>query len=419
MRKLLLVLFAALFAAPCVRAADAAASLEFYKKQALTLPADPGREERAFAKTLADGLGTWTVQHEKQPAAADALLLQARLYMRAQENARALVTLFKLRKMFPQVDAALLTPLMADAVLSVTPAGREEASALFTAALPADATTAADRETEALYALSKLSGRTLYAPSAEAFESFFARNPDYKNSDKVELWYGDLHRVNSNYLAAIAQYKKAGELYPKTPYRAASLRLIGDIYADNLKDTANAMAAYTNVLREFPGSSETGIVYKHMAILDENNKQFDSALINYDKAIELLGNTPAAYEAYRGKADVYVKTKNYGEAYNTLHQTAAVFSADEEKFTFSLLEAANVAKKRMRDQTKYAQSLEKALLAYPKGPRAPQLMFDLGYAYEQQNKDAQAIDIYQKLIVNYPTDKLASRAQGRLSRLQK
>lgn len=73
----------------------------------------------------------------------------------------------------------------------------------------------------------------------------------------------------------------------------------------------------------------------------------------------------------------------------------------------------------MRDQTKYAQSLEKALLAYPKGPRAPQLMFDLGYAYEQQNKDAQAIDIYQKLIVNYPTDKLASRAQGRLSRLQK
>lgn len=419
MRKLLLFLFAAVLAAPCVRAADAAASLDFYKKQALTLPADPGREERAFAKALADGLGTWTVQNEKQPAAADAMLLQARLYMRAQENARALVTLFKLRKMFPNVDVSLLNPLMADAVLSVTPASRDDASALFAAALPADAKTANDRETDALYALSKLSGRTLYAPSADAFESFFARNPNYENNDKVELWYGDLHRVNGNYLAAIAQYKKAGELYPKTPYRAASMRLIGDIYADNLKDTANAMAAYTRVLREFPGSSETGIVYKHMAILDENNKQFDSALINYDKAIELLGTTPAAYEAYRGKADVYVKTKNYGEAYNTLHQTAAVFNADEEKFTFSLLEAANVAKKRMRDQTKYVQSLEKALLAYPKGPHAPQLMFDLGYAYEQQDRDAQAIEIYQKLIVNYPTDKLASRAQGRLSRLQK
>lgn len=419
MRKILLALFAAVLAAPCVRAADAAASLDFYKKQALTITADPSREERAFAKALADGLGTWSLQHEKQPAAADALLLQARLYMRAQEQARALVTLFKLRKMFPDMDLSVLNALMADAVLSVNANNRAQAAKLFAAPLPEDAKTAQDRETEALYALSKLSGRTLYAPSAEAFESFFARNPDYKNNDKAELWYGDLHRVNGNYLAAIAQYKKAGELYPKTPYRAASLRLIGDIYADNLKDTANAMAAYTRVLREFPGSSETGIVYKHMAILDENNKQFDSALINYDKAIELLGNTPAAYEAYRGKADVYVKTKNYGEAYNTLHQTAAIFSADEEKHTFSLLEAANVAKKRMRDQTKYAQSLEKALLAHPKGPHAPQLMFDLGYAYEQQDRAPQAIEIYKKLIVNYPTDKLASRAQGRLSRLQK
>ena len=76
------------------------------------------------------------------------------------------------------------------------------------------------------------------------------------NGDKVELWYGDLHRLNGNYLAAISQYKKAGELYPATPYKAASLRLIGDIYADNLKDTANATAYYTRVLREFPGSSE-------------------------------------------------------------------------------------------------------------------------------------------------------------------
>ena len=197
------------------------------------------------------------------------------------------------------------------------------------------------------------------------------------------------------------------------------MRLIGDIYADNLKDTANATAYYTRVLREFPGSSETGVVYKHMAILDENNKQFDSALINYDKSIELLGNTKAAYESYRGKADVYVKTKNYGEAYNTLLKTANVFSADEEKCTFSLLEAANVAKKRMHDQTKYMQALEKALVAHPAGPRAPQIMFDLASAYEQQGRNTQAIEIYKRLIINHPTNKLASRAQGRLNRLQK
>ena len=419
MRNLLLTLAAIAFAAPCICAADAAASLEFYKKQALTLSADPSREERAFAKTLADGLGTWTKQNPKQPAVKDALLLQARLYVRAEDYDRALVTLFKLRHMYPEADLAVLNPLMAEAVMAVNAKQRDQATALFTATLSADDKTPAQRQAKALFALSKLSGRDLYEPSAEAFEDFFAAYPDYESSDLVELWYGDLHRINGNYLAAISQYKKAGELYPKTPYRAASLRLIGDIYADNLKDTANAMGTYTQVLREFPGSSETGIVYKHMAILDENNKQYDSALINYDKAIELLGTTPAAYEAYQGKADVYTKTKNYEAAYNTLHQTATVFAANDTQSIEALLKAADLARKKMRNQAKYIQSLEKALLSHPQSPKAPQLMYDLGRAYEQQNRDAQASEIYKKLIINYPTDKIASSAQSRLSRLEK
>lgn len=419
MRKLLLILSAVLIAVPAVKAADMSAALDFYKKQALTISADPTRDERAFAKTLADNVGTWVSQNPGQAATADALLLQTRLYLRAQDNANALVSLFKLHKVFPSADANTLKTLLPQAAEAVKADSRETANQLFALPLPAETDTEADREAEALYALSKLPGRTLYAPAAQAFETFFTLHPKYENGDKVELWYGDLHRLNGNYLAAISQYKKAGELYPATPYKAASLRLIGDIYADNLKDTANATAYYTRVLREFPGSSETGVVYKHMAILDENNKQFDSALINYDKSIELLGNTKAAYESYRGKADVYVKTKNYGEAYNTLLKTANVFSADEEKCTFSLLEAANVAKKRMHDQTKYMQALEKALVAHPAGPRAPQIMFDLASAYEQQGRNTQAIEIYKRLIINHPTNKLASRAQGRLNRLQK
>lgn len=419
MRKLLLILSAVLIAAPAVKAADMSTALDFYKKQALTISADPTRDERAFAKTLADNVGTWVSQNPGQAATADALLLQTRLYLRAQDNANALVSLFKLRKVFPSADINALKALLPQAAEAVKADARETANQLFALPLPSETDTEADREAEVLYALSKLPGRTLYAPAAQAFETFFTLHPKYENGDKVELWYGDLHRLNGNYLAAISQYKKAGELYPATPYKAASLRLIGDIYADNLKDTANATAYYTRILREFPGSSETGVVYKHMAILDENNKQFDSALINYDKSIELLGNTKAAYESYRGKADVYVKTKNYGEAYNTLLKTANVFSADEEKCTFSLLEAANVAKKRMHDQTKYMQALEKALVAHPAGPRAPQIMFDLASAYEQQGRNTQAIEIYKRLIINHPTNKLASRAQGRLNRLQK
>ncbi len=418
MRKILLLSLAVL-CAPCLHAADAAAELEFYKKEISAFPADNNRETRSAAKALADGLNTWAAQNQASPAVKDAMLMQARLYLRAQENGYAAVTLFKLRNLYPQTDMNLLTPLMADAVQAVQANKRDAAAKMFTATLSGDEKSNAQREAQALYALSKLSGRGIYAPGTEAFEAFFVRYPSYEENDKVELWYGDFHRENGNYLAAVSQYKKAADLYPNTPYKAASLRLIGDIYADNLKDTASATAAYTRVLREFQGSSETGIVYKHMAILDENNKQYDGALINYDKAIELLGATPAAYDAYRGKADVYVKTKDYAAAYDVLLQTASLFGADEEKSTSSLRDAAKIAKKHLRDNAKYTQALEKALLAHPSGPHAAQLMFDLGQAYEQAGKNAQAVEMYKKLIINYPTDKLSSRAQGRINKLTK
>ena len=169
MRNLLLTFAVLACAASCVCAADAAASLDFYKKQALTLPAEPGKEERAFAKTLADGLGTWVKQNLKQPAVKDALLLQARLYVRAEDNNRALVTLFKLRHMYPEMDLSVLNPLMADAVLAVNAKQRDQATALFTSTLSADEKTPAQRQAQALFALSKLSGRELYEPSAQAY----------------------------------------------------------------------------------------------------------------------------------------------------------------------------------------------------------------------------------------------------------
>lgn len=400
-----------------LQAATAQETLSFYKQELSAFPATNARESRAYASSLADSFSTWATQHPQDEAVSDALLMQARLELRAQEFGKALVTLFLLRYQFPQVSLDTLNPLFTQAVQALDVKSRDTATKLFTAG--PNGSTLQVRQADALYALSKLTGKAVYAPAANAFETFFARFADYSASDQVELWYGDLHRLNGNYLAAIFQYKKAGTLYPNTPYRAASERLIGDIYADNLKDTAAATAAYTRVLQNYPDSSETGVVYKHMAILDENNKQYDSALINYDKAIELLGNTPASYEAYRGKADVYIKTKNFTEAYNLLQKTAILFNADEEKATDTWLSAAQLAKRQLRSSEKYIQALEKALLAHPNNAQAPQILFDLGSAYEQQGKTQQAQETYKKLVLKYPTHKLASRAQGRLTKLTK
>ena len=141
MKKLLFILLAALVAAPAAQAAEAEKALAFYKKQAQVLTVKPSREERAFAKALADNLGTWTRQNPSNAALSEALLLQAKLYVRAEENARALVTLFQLKKCFPAANASVLTPLFNEAVNAVNADKRQEAAALFAAPLPAETKT--------------------------------------------------------------------------------------------------------------------------------------------------------------------------------------------------------------------------------------------------------------------------------------
>ena len=418
MQKLLLSLVIVGISVSFAQANPAQNTLDFYTQQASAFPAQNTRANRNYAAALAQGLDTWFFQNAANPAAHDALLMQTRLWLRAQENGQALVSLFKLRYLFPAASKQTLLPLMTQALPALDSDSRAEASRLFEQNTQAQNPTA--READALYAFSKLKGRSFYPAAAAAFESFFKRNPSYSGNNEVELWYGDLHRVNGNYLAAITQYKKADALYPNSPYKAASMRLIGDIYADNLKDTESALEIYTQVLRDFPQSPETGIVYKHMAILDENNKQYDSALINYDKAIELLGtSSPASYEAFRGKADVYVKTKNYNEAYTLLHKTAVLFQADAEKSSQALQAAAKIAQKDLRDPQKYIQSLEKSLVVSPTASTNSATLYNLGQAYEENAQTAQAKEVYRKLILRYPTDKYASKAQKRLTRLEK
>ncbi len=417
MKKLLLPLFISLFSV-CAWADSAQDALNFYKQELTSFPVQNSRSTRAYAAALANGLETWLKQNPQSPAIPEVLLWQIRLFSQANDKGHALVTLFKLRYLFTQADRTQLTAMWSENLDALGKNRQEEATKLFAQGPSEKAVSAEQKEAEMLYALSKFSGEDFYPAATQAFENFFARYPHFPGNNEAELWYGDLHRGNKNYLAAIAQYKKADALYPNSPYKAASLRLIGDIYADNLQNTATATEAYTTVLRLYPHSAETGIVYKHMAILDENNKQYDSALINYDKAIELLGDSSAAYDAYIGKADVYSKTKQYENAYQVLQKVAELSSISKGQAADALAEAAQIAHKKLKDENRYVQSLEKAVLLSPADAKTAQRMYDIGSSYVAQGKLANAQDTYKKLILQFPTSKYASSAQGKLTRLQ-
>ena len=408
---------AVLFLCVAAGAKDSQDALEFYQSQS-RLISDNKRQDRAYAASLADSLAVWQKRFPQDKQSKDALLLQADLFVRAENYPSALAALLKSHFLFPQPNDSALLSSRVETVMNELDKD-QKGQALKLLAEDVQPLNTEQRQDAYLRALYSINTPDMYAVTAQEIDDFLAQNPGYSQNDKIEILYGDLHRRNHNPLAAAAQYKKVGALYPKTGYKAASTRMAADIYADDLKDPQTATAMYNQVLKNYPDSVEIGVVYKHLGIMEENNKNYENALAYYDKAIEMLQGKPAAYEAMTGKADVYAKMKDYQSAYNTLIQTADAFNKDEGKYVSTMLKAAEVADRRLKDRSQKSVTLEKILLAYPQTRNAPEIMFELGYCYEKQGKNVQAASTYKNLILAYPTDTFAEKAQGRLDRLNK
>lgn len=415
MKKIFLTVLLGALSAAAFAAEDA--ELNFYQRQAMMKGAT-SKQDRALAGALARQAKDWFFVHPEHAEAKTALLMQADYFLRAREEGEALVALYQVRFYFPsEQDLTLLSSNVEKAAEGLD--GKQKAQALKLLAVNTQGMSAPQKQAVLLETLVKGNLKGVYEPVNVLFSRFFAQNPSYEGNDKLTLLRGDWHRQNGNFLAAVAEYKKVNELFEYSPYKAAGLRMSADVYAGDLQDYETATSLYHQVLKQYPQSNERGVVYKHLAVMEENRKDYPAALAYYDKAIADLGSRAAAYDAWRGKADVQTRMKDYRLAYETLLRAADLFSADENNYTDALNQAASVAKNRLKDLSLQSAALEKILLLYPAAPKAPEIMYDLAYSYEKQNKAAQAVEAYKRLIIQYPTDKYADRAQGRLSRLEK
>lgn len=394
------------------------AALNFYDRIS-GLSGTSYRQDRKFASALAREIAQWRKANETDSNADQALNMQANLHMRAAEYDRALLALYQLRYYFPQ-DANLesLSKQVDEAAETLNRSQKAEALKLLVADT-SSLKTLPQRKAELLTQLVQANLQDMYLPVCELFEEFLAQNTAYPQLDKMTLLYGDWHRQNGNYLAAVTQYRKVYELFPDTVYKAASLRMEADVYGNELKEQDRAAVLYKQILKTYPDTSERGIIYKHLAILEENRKNYTAALENYNQAISHLGAQPSAYEAWQGKTDVLLKLKQYRAAYDNLVKGADVFAGDENKYVSMLSRAAEIMAKYFENPALETAALDKILLAYPQTHQAPQFMYQAAQAYEKQEKKEQAIDLYKRLILQYPTDKYASRAQRRLNKLMK
>jgi len=364
-------------------------------------------------------LNSWLERNPESASAPEALTLKAKVEYKAKQYTPAYLSLLKYTYEFP--DRQMPKDLMSRIIDEFSAKQQTElAQALAPKKLP-EAT--ADRLNAFFTAANNLNLKNSLDYLLKEYAAFFARFPEYENKDKIELLLGDLYRNNGNYLAALSKYDKVWQIYPSTKYKAASLRMKGDIYASEMKDYKLATENYKRVLSDYPNSVEVPTVYKHWALLEAENKNYASAVENAQNAYEgFLKDEQKikAFEALMFKAEVQERNlKNYNDAVKTLKVAANTLKDVEDYYVEAKQKEAYIQAKNLKDAYAERAVMEEIALAYPKTENGVQALYRAAELTESFGDIESAREKYSHVILNRPQSRMAIKAQKRIKVIEK
>ncbi len=412
--KKYLVLTGFLSFALCVFAQKPLDELAFYQKQAQDITKQNQQE-------LVNSLQFWLDLNSSLPEASKALILKGNLEKNLRNYPEALITLLRYKYEFSSEQRTNVQSVLEDGVKDYPRNEQEAYTELIKQRVP---NTDLPKRLDTFLTLStKAELKGTYQPLIKEYNSFFKRFKDYEELDRVELMLGDLHRNNKNPYGALLQYKKVWEVYPNTKYKAAALRMQGDIYAGNFKDYEKAKAAYEQVLNDYPDSVEKPNVYYHLAIMEENLKEYNEAVNHLDFAEKLYkeqGDNETLYDVLALKAEIQEKRlKDYTSAAQTLKEMADLVKNNEQKYISTQLKLADLCENKLKDNILARKAYEDIIKAYPNSKQADKAVFEIANLAKESGEYQVAANYLEKLIVNNPDSSYAGKAQRQLNSIKK
>ena len=401
-----------LFSLAPLFAQSAEKELEFYKNEV-------NNADKKQLPSLEWDLNSWLERNYSLPSAPEAMLYKAKVEYLNKEYTPAYLTILKYVYEFPTKK---LPKDLVNQIIAEFPNKQqvELMQALTPKNLPQ---TTEDRLNMFFTAANKLNLDDSQEHLLKDYSLFFARFPGYENKDKIELLLGDSYRNDGDYLAALSKYDKVWKIYPSTKYKAASLRMKGDIYASELKDYDKAKSYYTQVLNEFPNSVEIPTTHKHLALLEADTKNYDSAIENAQKSYEGYlkdGQKLEAYSALMFKAEVQEKNlKNYNSAVETLKVAADLMPADEQYYVEAKQKEAQIQAKKLKDNYAERNVLEEIAVRFPNTENGVEALYRAAELTEKFGETEKAKEKYNRVILNRPQSKVAIKAQKSINSLEK
>ena len=402
------ILFFALF----VNAQNPLEELAFYQKKAQN-PTKQTQQE------LIKNLQSWIEVNRDLPEVSKALILKANSEKNLKAYPDFVITLLRYKYEFGTSNN--IQNALKESAKEFAKNEQEAYSKLINIKVPQSALP--ERMDTFLTLATKANLKGTYQPLIKEYEMFFKRFRDYDEIDRMELMLGDLHRANKNPYGALMQYEKVGEVYPDTKYKAASLRMQGDVYASDLKDYEKAKLVYAQVLNDYPTSLERPTAYYHLALMEEGQKQYEEALNHLDFAAKLYqeqDDKDSLYEVLLFKAEIQEKNlKDYEGTAKTLNKAAGLFINREKKFEEIQFKLADLYRSKLKDIVLQRKAYEDFIKAYPNAKQADKALFEAATLAKNAKDYQTARGYFEKIIVNNPSSSYANKAQRQINSIDK
>lgn len=147
-----------------------------------------------------------------------------------------------------------------------------------------------------------------YAKAIEKFAQLANQYPDMYRSAEAHYQMGEIYRLHlKDYTRALNEYEKVIKDYPKITYQERegfkdsltdqALFKIGKVYYENVKDKVKALDIFRRFIDESPNSCRKAAVYSYISAIQEEQKDYDSAINTIEKIIDIIveGNVQSLY----------------------------------------------------------------------------------------------------------------------------
>lgn len=390
----------------------------------------PGADEEfAFAKDAAedsDGkiseaameeLALFARRHPASEHAPEAMLLLAGLRQKHGDWQVATAALLRLLYEYPETKVGLRAK--SDYLTYVDKkASRRHRPILSALVTPPGTAGTADRLSALWRKVAERAPDALYEPVAAEIRDFTVRFPGHPDGDELQAALAGLHAANDKPAAALLSWRKLLSLFPDSPLLPRARMAVGDLYAGALRDPKKAIDAYQELVEKHPAAPEVLAALENSArLFDEKLRQYSLAVEMHERVVKLFPKTPASLKSLKSIAKLQRDRLGAAEAaVKTLMRLSSMHGGQDG--VDALLQAANYARKDLKDFSRQAELLRKVSDDYAGADEAPQALYDSAAVYESSLKDsAKAIELYKEVASKFPSHKLARKGADRAAKL--